>query len=185
MSVPNDVDPIHVKGRVGQLNYSGSVAWYRTSVTAPVAGIYAFSFASANFKATAYLDGRAIVAHRGSYLPFEGRATLAAGTHTLVVRIDWRSPGAQSKQGFHRTWFNWGGLNGQVTMRPIGESELSEASVQTTLAADTRDVRAEELATVTLGVHVHNNGPTRAIAPQGTLIGERLGRRASRSSSRH
>jgi hypothetical protein len=171
VSVPGDVDPIHVKGRAGQRNYSGSVAWYRTSVTAPVAGTYAFAFASANFKATGYLDGRAIVSHRGSYLPFEGRASLSAGAHTLVVRIDWRNPGVQSKQGFHRTWFNWGGLDGQVTMRAIGESELSEASVQTTLASDTRDVRAEALATVEVGVRVHNNGPTREIAPQGTLIG--------------
>jgi hypothetical protein len=175
VSVPNDVDPIHVKGRAGQRNYAGSVAWYRTSVTAPVAGTYAFAFASANFKATAYLDGKAIVAHRGSYLPFDGRASLSAGAHTLVVRIDWRDPGAQSKQGFHRTWFNWGGLNGQVTMRPIGESELSEASVQTALADDTRDVRSGGLTTVTVGVHVRNNGPTRAIAPQGRLIGGAAG----------
>ncbi|HEY2571666.1 MAG TPA: glycoside hydrolase family 2 TIM barrel-domain containing protein, partial [Solirubrobacteraceae bacterium] len=171
VNVPNDVDPIHVKGRAGQRNYAGSVAWYRTSVTAPVAGTYAFTFASANFEATAYLDGRAIVAHRGSYLPFEGRASLSAGAHTLVVRIDWRNPAAQSRQGFHRTWFNWGGLNGQVTMRPIGESELSGASIQTTLSDETRDIRAEALATVTLGVRVRNNGPTRAIAPQGALIG--------------
>lgn len=168
VSVPSDVDPIHVKGRAGQRNYSGSVAWYRTSVTAPVAGTYAFAFASANFKATAFLDGRAIVVHRGSYLPFEGRTALSAGAHTLVVRIDWRDPGAQSKQGFHRTWFNWGGLNGQVTMRPIGQSELSEPTVQTTLQPDAPDaVQAD----VTIGVHVRNNGPTRAIAPQGTLIG--------------
>ena len=118
VSVPNDVDPVHVKGRAGRRNYSGSLAWYRTDVTAPDAGTYAFSFASANFKATAYVDGRAIVSHRGSYLPFEGRAQLAAGTHTLVVRIDWRDPGAQSRQGFHRTWFNWGGLNGQVDDAP-------------------------------------------------------------------
>ncbi|MFI4991159.1 MAG: glycoside hydrolase family 2 TIM barrel-domain containing protein [Solirubrobacterales bacterium] len=168
VNVPGDVDPIHVKGRAGQRNYSGSVAWYRTSVTAPVAGSYAFAFASANFKATAFLDGRAIVAHRGSYLPFEGRAQLAAGTHTLVVRIDWRDPGAQSKQGFHRTWFNWGGLNGQVTMRLLGESELSEPTIQTTLEPDAPDAAR---ATVTIGVHVRNNGPTRTIAPQGALIG--------------
>ncbi len=167
VSVPNDVDPIHVKGRAGQRNYSGSVAWYRTSVTAPVAGIYAFSFASANFKATAFLDGRAIVAHRGSYLPFEARATLAAGTHALVVRIDWRNPGAQSKLGFHRTWFNWGGLNGQVTMRPIGESELSDPSIETSLEPPARN---PPLAVVKVGVRVRNNGPTRRIAPQGALI---------------
>jgi beta-galactosidase/beta-glucuronidase len=168
VSVPNDVDPVHVKGRAGQRNYSGSVAWYRTSVTAPSAGSYAFSFASANFKATAYLDGRAIVSHRGSYLPFEGRAQLAAGAHTLVVRIDWRDPAAQSRQGFHRTWFNWGGLNGPVTMRPIGESELSEPSVATTLSPDAPDAAR---ATVTISVRVRNNGQTRTLAPQGALVG--------------
>ncbi|HWG07539.1 MAG TPA: glycoside hydrolase family 2 TIM barrel-domain containing protein [Solirubrobacteraceae bacterium] len=168
VSVPNDVDPIHVKGRAGQRNYEGSVAWYRTSIAAPAAGTYAFSFASANFKATAYLDGRAIVSHRGSYLPFEGRAKLAAGPHTLVVRIDWRDPGRQSRQGFHRTWFNWGGLNGQVTMRPIGESELSDPSLQTTLQPDAPDAAR---ALVTISVRVRNNGQTRALAPQGTLIG--------------
>jgi hypothetical protein len=169
VSVPNDVDPIHIKGRAGQRNYEGSVAWYRTSVDAPTAGQYAFSFASANFKATAYIDGKAIVAHRGSYLPFEGRAQLTAGAHTLVVRIDWRNPGAQSKQGFHRTWFNWGGLNGQVTMRAIGESELLEPTIATTLSPDTPTAAQ---ATVHVSVRVRNNGPARTIAPQATLTDE-------------
>lgn len=169
VSVPNDVDPIHIKGRAGQRNYEGSVAWYRTSVDAPVAGLYAFSFASANFKATAYIDGKAIVAHRGSYLPFEGRAQLTAGVHSLVVRIDWRNPGAQSKQGFHRTWFNWGGLNGQVTMRTIGQSELLEPAIQTTLSPEEPNAAQ---ATVHLAVRVRNNGPTRTIAPQATLTNE-------------
>jgi hypothetical protein len=169
VSVPNDVDPIHIKGRAGQRNYEGSVAWYRTSIDAPVTGQYAFSFASANFKATAFLDGKAIVSHRGSYLPFEGRAQLAAGPHTLVVRIDWRNPGAQSKQGFHRTWFNWGGLNGQVTMRAIGQSELLEPTIQTTLSPDTPNAAQ---ATVHLAVRVRNNGPARTIAPHATLTNE-------------
>jgi hypothetical protein len=166
VSVPNDVDPIDVKGRAGQRNYEGSVAWYRTTVDAPGAGRYAFAFASANFKASAYVDGRAIVSHRGSYLPFEGRATLTPGPHTLVVRIDWRDPGAQSKQGFHRTWFNWGGLNGPVSVRPIGPSELLEPSISTVKepgSAESAPVK------VTLGVRVRNNGPERLIAPQGTL----------------
>jgi Glycosyl hydrolases family 2, TIM barrel domain/Glycosyl hydrolases family 2 len=175
VSVPNDVDPIHIKGRAGQRNYEGSVAWYRTSIDAPVAGLYAFSFASANFKATAYIDGKAIVSHRGSYLPFEGRAQLVAGPHALVVRIDWRDPGAQSKQGFHRTWFNWGGLNGQVTMRAIGESELLEPTISTTLSPGTSGASGSAgaaEATVHLGVRVRNNGPMRTIAPQATLTNE-------------
>ena len=83
VSVQNDVDPIHIKGRAGQRNYEGSVAWYRTSVDAPSAGRYAFSFASANFKATAYVDGKAIVSHRGSYLPFEPPRSKLSGCPTF------------------------------------------------------------------------------------------------------
>ena len=73
-----------------------------------------------------WVDGHAIGSHRGSYLPFELRDRLAAGTHTLVVRVDWRDPAAQAQDGFHRTWFNWGGLDGEVDVRAIGPSELCE-----------------------------------------------------------
>ncbi|HEX4482845.1 MAG TPA: glycoside hydrolase family 2 TIM barrel-domain containing protein [Solirubrobacteraceae bacterium] len=169
VTVPNDVDPTQYKGRAGQRNYEGSVAWYRTSFNASTAAIYAFAFSSANFKATAYVDGKPIASHRGSYLPFEGRAALAAGKHTLVVRIDWRDPGAQSKQGFHRTWFNWGGLNGPVSVRAIGQSELLEPSIDTSLAPDSPNAAQ---ASVRLGVRVRNDGPTRTIAPTGTLADE-------------
>jgi hypothetical protein len=171
VTVPNDVDPIHVKGRAGQRNYEGSVAWYRTSVVAPADGVYAFAFASANYAATAYLDGHAIVSHHGSYLPFEGRARLLAGQHELVVRVDWRNPAMQSRQGFHRTWFNWGGLNGPVTMRAIGDSELVGPTVQTTLQPDTADaVRAGVQATVRLAVTVRNNAGERTLAPHAALV---------------
>jgi hypothetical protein len=166
VTVPNVVDATHVKGRAGQRNYEGSVAWYRTSFQAPTAGTYAVHFNSANFQANAWVDGKPIAAHRGSYLPFEGRAQLAAGAHTLVVRVDWRNPGAQSREGFHRTWFNYGGLNGQVSVRAVGESELLEPTIRTTLTPDSP--QAGE-ASVQLSVGVHNNGPDRVIAPQGTL----------------
>ncbi|HEY2180763.1 MAG TPA: glycoside hydrolase family 2 TIM barrel-domain containing protein [Solirubrobacteraceae bacterium] len=171
VTVPNDVDPIDVKGRAGQRNYEGSVAWYRTSVSAPAAGVYAFAFASANYRATVYIDGHQIASHHGSYLPFEGRARLSAGAHTLVVRIDWRDPALQSRQGFHRTWFNWGGLNGAVTVRAIGDSELLEPTVQTTLQPDTANAAgAGGRATVRLAVTVRNNAGERSLAPHATLV---------------
>jgi Glycosyl hydrolases family 2, TIM barrel domain/Glycosyl hydrolases family 2 len=166
VTVPNDVDPTQYKGAAGQRNYEGSVAWYRTRFTAPAAALYAFDFNSANYGAIVYVDGRAIVAHHGSYLPFEGRARLAAGRHTLVVRIDWRDPARQSREGFHRTWFNWGGLDGPVSVRAIGQSELLEPSIQTTLTPDSPGAAK---AVIQLGVSVHNDGPERAIAPQATL----------------
>src|SRR5579859_695491 len=69
VSVPNVVDATDVKGAAGWRNYEGSVAWYRTTFSAPSAGTYALSFASANFRARVFVDGRALAAHVGSYLP--------------------------------------------------------------------------------------------------------------------
>jgi Glycosyl hydrolases family 2, TIM barrel domain/Glycosyl hydrolases family 2/Glycosyl hydrolases family 2, sugar binding domain len=162
VSVPDDVDPDHYSGRAGARNYEGSVAWYRTSFQAGEAGEYALDFESANYQASVWVDGHALGAHRGSYLPFELRARVAAGAHTLVVRIDWRDPTAQARAGFHRTWFNWGGLNGRVYARALGASDLSAPSVQTTLAPDGS-------ATVRVSVQVRNDGPARSVQPQGAL----------------
>jgi hypothetical protein len=165
VSVPNDVDPSSYSGSAGVRNYEGSVAWYRTSFTAGQAGVYALDFQSANFQATVWVDGRPLGSHKGSYLPFEMRAKLAAGSHTVVVRIDWSHLSEQSSDGFHRTWFNWGGLNGEVEVRPIGQSELSSPTVQTTLASSASGAAA----TVKVSVLVHDYGAARTIAPEGSL----------------
>ena len=171
VSVPNVVSPTPYTGHAGGRNYEGSVAWYRTSFKAAQAGTYALSFQSANYLASVWVDGRALGSHRGSYLPFEERARLAAGTHTVVVRIDWEDPAQQSREGFHRTWFNWGGLDGEVDVRPIGESELSEPSIQTTLAGggDSNPSDATN-ASVKVSVVVHNYGPSRTLVPEGSLV---------------
>ena len=167
VSLPNVVDPTPYSGKAGGVNYEGSVAWYETSITAPAAGVYALSFQSANYRAEVWVDGHYLGAHRGSYLPFEMRSSLAAGAHRVVVRVDWRDPAQQSREGFHRTWFNWGGLDGEVDVRPIGESELSAPTVQTTLQPDSPQAPQ---ATVRVSVQVRNNGPQRAITPTGSLV---------------
>jgi hypothetical protein len=167
VSVPNVVNPTPYTGHAGAANYEGSIAWYRTSFQAATAGTYALSFQSANYLATVWVDGRKLGSHHGSYLPFEERTRLAAGKHTVVVRVDWEDPAQQAREGFHRTWFNWGGIDGQVDVREVGESELSEPTIQTTLSPDTQDASR---ASVTIGVQVHNFGPTRAITPEGSLV---------------
>jgi Glycosyl hydrolases family 2, TIM barrel domain/Glycosyl hydrolases family 2 len=166
VSVPNVVAANQFKGPAGMRNYEGSVAWYRTSFQAPLPGTYALSFTSANFQANVWIDGQPVGSHRGSHLPFQARAQLPAGVHMVVVRIDWRGPDAQARAGFHRTWFNWGGLDGEVSVHPIGASELIDPSLHTTLLPDRPDARQ---ARVRVGVLVHNNGPSRTIAPQGAL----------------
>jgi hypothetical protein len=178
VSVPDVIDPTRYAGAAAQANYEGSVAWYRTTFTAPATGTFALTFQSANFAARVWVDGRTLGSHQGSYLPFELRARLAAGRHTLVVRIDWRDPAAQSQQGFHRTWFNWGGLDGEVDVRAIGPSELSNPTIQTTLSpgsvvcvrAPCPNIPAAPAATVTISVQVSNDGASgRAIVPEGSL----------------
>ncbi len=188
-SVPNVVQSFPYSGSAAQSNYEGSVAWYRTTLQAPQAGMYALTFESANFTASVWVDGHALGSHRGSYLPFELRDQLAPGTHALVVRVDWRNPGADSKLGFHRTWFNWGGLDGEINVRAIGQSELSHPTIQTTLAPGTSGsggganttstpggqtatgAPGAQIATVKVSVEVRNNGASgRAIFPEGTLV---------------
>jgi hypothetical protein len=167
VAVPNVVNPAPYSGRAGGRNYHGSVAWYRTSFQAPSAGQYALSFQSANYRAEVFVDGRLLGSHHGSYLPFELRTALTAGAHAIVVRVDWRNPGKQSEEGFHRTWFNWGGLDGEVAVRPLAASELSQPTVLTTLTPDAPD--ASE-AQVKVGVEVHNSGPARTLTPEGSLV---------------
>ncbi|MEA2314557.1 MAG: beta-galactosidase [Solirubrobacteraceae bacterium] len=165
VSVPSVVSAAF-KGAAGARNYEGSIAWYRTRFSAANAGIYALRFQSANFHASVWVDGHALGSHRGSYVPFELRSRLAAGAHTVVVRVDWRGPGEQAKEGFHRTWFNWGGLNGEVEERAISESELSGPTIQTSLSPG---APAGGAATVKVSVVVHNYGPQRTVTPEGTL----------------
>jgi hypothetical protein len=167
VSVPNDVEPLPYSGAGGARSYQGSVAWYRTTFTAAGSGEYALSFHSANYFAQVWVDGRLLGTHRGAYLPFEFHRRLPAGKHTLVVRIDWRNVEQQSKEGFHRTWFNWGGLNGQVEVRPIGASELSHPTIQTTVEPAGGGPPS---ALVRVGVEVRNGGSQRTITPEGTLV---------------
>ena len=90
------MSPGSYKGSAGARNYEGSVAWYCTSFQAQAQGVYALSFQSASYRAQVFIDGRRVASHVGPYLPFEARSTLAAGPHTVLVRIDWRKPGQQT-----------------------------------------------------------------------------------------
>ena len=167
VKVPFVPDATKISGDKGLKAFRGTIAWYRTKIDVPVDGMYAIRFESVNHKARVYIDGKLEAEHKGEYLPFEVRAPLTAGTrHALVVRADWRGPAAMKADGWHRLWFNFGGINRGVSIRRIGNSEITHPEMNTTLAGST--------ATVDMKIHVRNNLEPRQLAAKGTLIrGER------------
>jgi len=167
VSVPNDANPRPITGDAGIKNFRGSIAWYRTKFTVPTDGVYELDFQSVDQHATVWIDGTQVGnSHVGTYLPFALRFQTTAGPHTLVVRADYRDPAAQSAAGFHRTWFNFGGINGEVTLRPVGATDLSEPTIHTRLAPAS-DGSLEAVVNVT--VVVQNNGQARTLTPTASL----------------
>ena len=161
VSLPYSPNAGHVTGEAGKRSFAGSVAWYRTMFTVHRAGSYAVRFESVNHRAAVWIDGREVVRHTGAYMPFEARPRLAAGRHALVVRADWRNPDAMKADAWHRTWFNFGGIDREVTIRPLGASELDAPDIQTRLRVGA--------AVADVSVHVSNRAGRRSIRVEGAL----------------
>ncbi len=150
-------------GPAGADSFRGTVAWYRTSFSVPAGGDYRLRFESVNHRATVYLDGRKLGTHVGEYLPFEYIVGLEEGVqHELVVKADWRGPLRMKKSGWHRTWFNFGGVNREVSVRPVGTSELTAPTIQTRLQPDGS-------AKVDVTIHVKNRIEARSLPIAGVL----------------
>jgi beta-galactosidase/beta-glucuronidase len=163
VSVPFVPAAKDITGDAGLRNFRGSVAWYRTTFTVPADGRYAIRFESVHHKAQVWLDGHLRMKHTGEYLPFEVRSRLAAGVrHTLVVRADWRGPTAMKRTGWHRTWFNFGGINREVTIRPLGISEIRTPTVTTRLRGGA--------AVVDITMHVRNYSHDRDVHVEGAIV---------------
>ena len=164
-----------VSGPAGQVSYQGAVAWYRTGFDVPFDGDYAIRFESVNHEATVFVDGHLAAQHTGAYLPFEARPHLTAGHHTLLVRADWRSPALMKATAWHRVWFNFGGIDREVTIRPLGASEVDAPGIVTRLLPDAVGARRR-----------HRAGPQprrRADAPAHRPPRGASARRSRRSSS--
>ena len=95
VSVPNVVEPYPYSGPAAQrattkARSRGTARRFQ----APTAGTYALTFESANFQASVWIDGHSIGSHRAPICRSNCAISLSAGTHTLVVRVDWRDPGS-------------------------------------------------------------------------------------------
>jgi hypothetical protein len=163
VALPYVVNATGFTGRRGLVSYRGSVAWYHKRFTVPADGPYVIRFESVHHKATVWVDGHLRRHHTGAYLPFEVRVNLKAGrTHTLLVRADWRDPTAMKHAGWHRSWFNFGGINRPITLRPAYPSDIVSPAIQTHLQADGS-------ALVGVSARIRNRGPARAITLGGSL----------------
>ncbi|HEX4344366.1 MAG TPA: glycoside hydrolase family 2 TIM barrel-domain containing protein [Solirubrobacteraceae bacterium] len=161
--VPYVPDATKISGRKGLYNFKGSIGWYRTHIEVPTDGTYAIHFESVNHRARVYVDGKLVGKHKGEYLPFDVRVQLKAGVrHDLVVRANWVGPTAMKRDGWHRLWFNFGGINRGVSIRRIGPSEISYPEMNTRLQDDGS-------ADVDLQIHLRNNADPRQLGAQGTL----------------
>ena len=141
VTLPHVPNAKQITGAAGERSHEGSIAWYRTTLRVPRTGRYALRFESVNHRATVWIDGREVGEHEGAYLPFEIRRRLEAGReHTVVVRADWRSPDRMKAQGWHRAWFNYGGINREVTIRPVPETEVQAPMIQTRVRGTTAEV---------------------------------------------
>ena len=136
-----------ITGKEGERSHAGSVAWYRTTFRVPDDGRYSLRFESVNHKAKVWIDGRPVGEHVGTYLPFEIDLDLEEGReHTLVLRADWRNPDAMKAEGWHRAWFNFGGINREITIRAVPDADIVAPTVRTSVQGE--DARVEISAAV-------------------------------------
>jgi hypothetical protein len=164
VSVPRVADAATITGATGFAAWRGAISWYRTTLTAPRTGSYALRFESVHHIATVWLDGRPIATHTGAYLPFEVNLRLRGGIeHRLVVRADYRYPTRQKRTGWHRTWFNYGGINREVTLRPLARSEVEAPAVRTRLS------RGVAIVDVSTSLHNRAGRESRDLQARGSL----------------
>jgi hypothetical protein len=163
-TVPRVANAAKVTGATGFAAWRGGITWYRTTLTAPKTGSYALRFESVHHIATVWLDGRRIATHTGAYLPFEVSLRLRGGIeHRLVVRADYRYPTRQKRTGWHRTWFNYGGINREVTLRPLARSVVEAPAVVT------RRYRGAAIVDVSASVRNRDSGRSRDLGVRGSL----------------
>lgn len=147
VTIPYVPNANRITGAGGVISHRGSVAWYRTTMNVTDKGQYALAFGSVNHRATVWIDGKEVARHTGEFLPFEARMSLKPGPHTLVVRANWRDPEKMKLEGWHRLWFNFGGINREVTLRKLGPSEVKAPYVTTTLSGGAAKVHVSAVVT--------------------------------------
>jgi hypothetical protein len=141
VSIPNDFNPV-----VNAAGYKGQVWWYETTFTGPAltsGRTWDISFEGVRRNATVYLNGLEIGQNQNPYAPFSLPTTslIPGKPNTLIVRVDdIRGAGA-----FPEDWWNWGGIEGPVSLTAVGRLSFQQLGVTPELACSDRcgDARVE------------------------------------------
>lgn len=153
-------------GDTSEGSYTGSIAWYATEFTrprSPRGSKWIFNFASINYRATVFLNGRQIGSHVGGYVPFElDASSIKGGTNRLVIRVDSRltetSIPSQEVRNDQLTggWWNYGGVLREVLLRRVSRWDIQTVATRTSFRSTRGPVK------VTVVARVRNTGTRRA-----------------------
>jgi beta-glucuronidase len=137
-SVPRAVNA----GNFSNESYMGTVHWFRKDFRLPSrdpGSKWVFRFESVNYRARAWLNGKPLGAHVGSYLPFELRAkgVKRGRVNRLVVRVDGRRQkfdipplSVRSTGSFEGGWWNYTGILREVYLRRVKTFDMEDVFVR-------------------------------------------------------
>jgi beta-glucuronidase len=178
VSVPNSYDATNSSTSA----FYGSVGWYRKDFSVPKGPAgeqWVVRFESVNYRAEVWLNGHFIGSHVGAFLPFELNLTglHSKGVNRLVIRVDNRlGPGDLPAGPYGTTgtpavggWWNYGGLLGDVYLRPVQEANLEQVIVRPELPCPACAATIDEQALV------HNiTGTAQTLRLRGSFGGQAI-----------
>jgi len=142
-------------------SFIGYVGWYRKDFYVPsrqAAQRWLVRFESVNYSAEVWLNGHLIGRHVGAFLPFEIdlRGLKQHAVNRLIVRVDDRltpsdlPPGPYRSKGSDEVggWWNYGGILGDVYLRPVSQANLEQVIVRPVLRCPSCAATIDEQALV-------------------------------------
>jgi beta-glucuronidase len=140
-------------------SWSGYVGWYRKDFTLPAGAFpqsvpaayrhWIIRFESVNYSATVWLNGREIGTHSGAYVPWElDLMRLQPGVNRLIIRVDNRTNPSSLPPGPGSSWWNFGGLLGEVYLRAVARADLQRVQIRPLLPCPTCAATITEQAVV-------------------------------------
>jgi beta-glucuronidase len=146
VAVPNSYNA----GTDSTASFYGSVGWYRKDFylpKGPASQQWIVRFESVSYHAEVWFNGHLIGSHVGGFLPFEFNLTplRRTGINRLVIRVDNHLGPGDLPAGPYGTsgtpavggWWNYGGILGDVYLRPVQEANLEQVIVRPELPCPT------------------------------------------------